>query len=236
MEYEIKLQLSSTVIIGQNFCLLVRRRPVSGGCSKAWHREVTCGHWTTFTLVTVVPGCVLAMVTATVEHVCEFMITSSFWKCWQPLNIKENCVEDQGNNLEIMFLLNKKSTKTYFLALLNFVSKATVRPASVRPSVVCKLKFLGNRWIDPGQILWVAPSPPYLQTIFFFFQNFQFSNFYDFFSFSLTWDPMRAKISKRYSTSIFHPIWAKFYHKLGSHEGIEGYGRYWRSAKILKKV
>ncbi len=34
--------------------------------------------------------------------------------------------------------------------------------------------------MDPGQILWVAPSPPYLQT-FLFFKNFQFSNFYDFF-------------------------------------------------------
>ncbi len=61
---------------------------------------------------------------------------------------------------------------------------------------------------------------------------FQFSNFYDFFSFSLTWDPMRAKMSKRYSSSSFHPIWAKLYHKLGSHEGIKSYGRYWRSAKI----
>ncbi len=50
-------------------------------------------------------------------------------------------------------------------------------------------------------------------------------------SFSLTWDPMGAKISKRYSSS-FHPIWAKLYDKLGSHEGIKSYGIYWRSAKI----
>ncbi len=109
-----------------------------------------------------------------------------------------------------------------FLALLDFVSRATVmaqasvvrRPSSVRPSVrpsvrrpsVRKLKFLGNRCMDPGQILWEATYPPYLQTFFFvFFLNFQFSNFYDFFSFSLTWDPMGAKISKRYSSS-FHPI------------------------------
>ncbi len=42
------------------------------------------------------------------------------------------------------------------------------RPSSVvRPSVVRKLKFLGNRCMDPGQILWVAPCPPYLQTIYF---------------------------------------------------------------------
>ena len=61
------------------------------------------------------------------------------------------------------------------------------RPSSViRPSVrlsVRKLKFLGNRCMDPGQILWEATYPPYLQTIFLFFQNFQFSNFYDFFRF-----------------------------------------------------
>ena len=42
----------------------------------------------------------------------------------------------------------------------------------------------------------------------FFFLNFEkkndkfysFSTFYEYFSFSLTWDPMEAKISKRYSS------------------------------------
>ncbi len=50
------------------------------------------------------------------------------------------------------------------------------RPLSVRPSVVRKLKFLGNRCIGLGQILSVTPSPPYLQTIFLFcfFHSFQF--------------------------------------------------------------
>ena len=43
----------------------------------------------------------------------------------------------------------------------------------------------------------------YLSDIFsdffsFFFLNFQFSILYDFFSFSLTWDPMGAKISNSY--------------------------------------
>ena len=62
-----------------------------------------------------------------------------------------------------------------FLALLDFVSRATVM---AQASIVRKLRFLGNRYMDPGQILWVALSPPYIQTIFFsFFQNFQFSNF-----------------------------------------------------------
>ncbi len=41
------------------------------------------------------------------------------------------------------------------------------RPSSIRASVVRKLGFLRNRCMDPGQILWVAPSPPYLQIIFF---------------------------------------------------------------------
>ncbi len=66
-------------------------------------------------------------------------------------------------------------------------------------SVVRKLRFLGNCRMDSDQILWEATYPPYLQTFFFFFQNFKFSNFHDFFSFSLTWEPMGAKIAKRYS-------------------------------------
>ena len=60
---------------------------------------------------------------------------------------------------------------------------------------------------------------------FFLLSKFS-SNFYDFFSFSLTWDPMGAKISKRYSSSSFHPIWAKLYDNLGRHEGIKSYGIY----------
>ena len=64
---------------------------------------------------------------------------------------------------------------SWFLATLDFVSRATVmegagvRRPSVRPSSVRKLKFLGNLCMDRGQILWVAPSPPYFQTIFFCF-------------------------------------------------------------------
>ncbi len=36
--------------------------------------------------------------------------------------------------------------------------------------------------MDPGQILWKATYPPYLQK-FFFFRNFHFSNFYKIFCF-----------------------------------------------------
>ncbi len=94
-----------------------------------------------------------------------------------------------------------------FLALLVFTQQSYCHGAGVRrPSVVRKVKFFGNRCMDPGQILWVAPSPPYLQPYFFFFSKFSIFKFLQFFfSFSLTWDPMGAKISKRYS-SIFHPI------------------------------
>ncbi len=35
--------------------------------------------------------------------------------------------------------------------------------------------------MDPDQSLWEATYPPYLHTIFFFFQNFTFLNFHDFF-------------------------------------------------------
>ncbi len=55
------------------------------------------------------------------------------------------------------------------------------RPSSVRPSVR-KLMFLGNRCLDPGQILWAAPYPLYLQTIFFSkFSVFKILRFYFFF-------------------------------------------------------
>ncbi len=46
-----------------------------------------------------------------------------------------------------------------------------------RPSVVRKLRFLWNRCMDPDQILWVAPFPPYLQTIFFLFLKFSIFKF-----------------------------------------------------------
>ncbi len=45
-----------------------------------------------------------------------------------------------------------------------------------------------------------------------------------------------GKISKRYSSSSFHPIWAKLYDKSGSHDGIKSYGIYWRSAKCKIKI
>ncbi len=38
---------------------------------------------------------------------------------------------------------------------------------------------------------------------------------------SLRWDTMGAKISKRYSSYIFHPIWANCFDKQGSHGGIK---------------
>ena len=46
--------------------------------------------------------------------------------------------------------------------------------------------------MDFFQILVVAVPGPYAQTVFHFF--------YEYFSLLLTWDPMAAKISKRYSS------------------------------------
>ncbi len=73
-----------------------------------------------------------------------------------------------------------------FLALLDFVSRATctvmAQASVVRPSVVSKPRFLRNRCIDPGQILWVAASSPYLQKLVFcFFKTFNFPIFTIFF-------------------------------------------------------
>ena len=62
------------------------------------------------------------------------------------------------------------------------LSGAGVRRLSVR-----KLRFLGNCCLDPDEFLWAARRIHRISTHFFFFFNFQFSNF---FSFSLTWDPI----------------------------------------------
>ncbi len=67
-----------------------------------------------------------------------------------------------------------------------------------------KLMFLGNRSMDPNQILWEATYPPYLLTIFFS-QNFQLSNIYYSFFIFVNMGPYGSKISKLYSSS-FHAI------------------------------
>ncbi len=62
----------------------------------------------------------------------------------------------------------------WFLALLVFTQQSYSHGAGVRRPSVRKLKFLGNRCMDPGLILWVAHSAPYLQTIFSFLKIFNF--------------------------------------------------------------
>ncbi len=48
--------------------------------------------------------------------------------------------------------------------------------------------------MDPGQTFWAAPSPPYIQTIFYFVSSkFLIITFLRLFLFQLTWDPMGAK-------------------------------------------
>ncbi len=58
--------------------------------------------------------------------------------------------------------------------------------------------------------LWEATYPPYLQA-FFLFQILK-----TYFSFSLTWDPMGAKISKRYFSHSYYPISTKLYGNHGN--------------------
>ena len=91
-----------------------------------------------------------------------------------------------------------------FLALLDFVSRTT---AMAQASVVRKFKFLRHRCMDQGNLSTIS------LTFFSFFKIFNFQNFTIFFSFSLTWDTMGPKISKRYKLLLhsFHPI--KLYDK-----------------------
>ncbi len=88
-----------------------------------------------------------------------------------------------------------------FLALLDSVSRAYSMGLLfvVRLSSVCAIDYFGSYRMDFFQSLVVAFPGPYAQTFFFFFF------LYEYFSFSLTWDPMGAKVSKRYSSFKSQP-------------------------------
>ena len=95
----------------------------------------------------------------------------------------------------------------WFLALLDFVSRSA--ELNWRPASVHKLVFLENHCMDPGQTLWVAPSPPYLRAdLFSFFKIFNFQIFTFFLSFLLTWD-YGSKISKTLCTPPPFFIWSE---------------------------
>ena len=68
--------------------------------------------------------------------------------------------------------------------------------------------------MDPDQILWEATYPQYLQTVFLFFQNFQFSNFYDFFFIFPNTGPYGSKNFQNATPPpfffFFHPIGPNF--------------------------
>ncbi len=72
--------------------------------------------------------------------------------------------------LDVFFLLFEK--KGIFLRIFFVFSSVWLcqqryyHGAGVCLPFIRKLMFLGNRCMDPSKILWVAPSPPYLQTIF----------------------------------------------------------------------
>ncbi len=127
--------------------------------------------------------------------------------------------------------------RTAVLQLREIHSSAYVHTAELlssreRPSD--NLGFLETApWIQAKCYGKLAIRHIYTVFFFFFFQNFAFSNFYIFFSFSLTWDPMDAKISKRLLlspilpiTSLtdfirYHPTPTKIYDKYISHWGIQ---------------
>ncbi len=93
-----------------------------------------------------------------------------------------------------------------FLALLDFVSRATVMAqASVRPSVNSSFSETAA-WIQ-AKFYGKLPIHHISRPIFVcFFKIFIFKIFMIFFFIFINiWDPMGAKISKRYSSS-FHPI------------------------------
>ncbi len=106
----------------------------------------------------------------------------------------------QCNELFIFFI--------FFLALLDFVSRATVvtQAAVVSLSAVRKLRFLRNRCIETSQTLWAALSPPYLQTFFFlsfFFSKFSIFKFLLFFSFFVNMGTYGSKTFRNATPPVF---------------------------------
>ncbi len=91
------------------------------------------------------------------------------------------------------------SPDALYIDLLDIVSRLYCRG-----SVVRKLWFLRKFCMDPGQILCVAPSPPYLKTNFFFL--FKIFNFYDFFFVFFSMGPYGGKNLKKATPLIFHLI------------------------------
>ncbi len=87
------------------------------------------------------------------------------------------------------------------------MSAELMKPKFVRRrSSVYGINYLLTYCMDFFQILVVASPGPYAHTAFFFFFHFwkiNFWIFYEYFSFSLKWDPMGAKTSKHYSLKSF---------------------------------
>ena len=137
---------------------------------------------------------------------------------WDPMWAKISNCYSSHKSLPSFFTLLPTFTKLIFqiftknVALLDFVSRATVM---AQASIICpSICHLGNCHMDPGQIIWEAIDPPYLQTVFLFsfFKIILFKFLQFFFHFSLISDPMGAKISKRHFYSL-GPISAKPYDK-----------------------
>ncbi len=86
--------------------------------------------------------------------------------------------------------------------------------SSLCPSIH-NVRFLGNRCMDPGEILWADPYPPYLQNFSLFLTSFSLT-------YGTLWEQKKKKKSKLHSYN-FHLIWGKLYDKWGSHWGIKSY-------------
>ncbi len=85
------------------------------------------------------------------------------------------------------------------------MSAELMKSKFVRRPSVCGIDYLSTLCTDFFQILVVASPGPYAQTFFSFLKKLKISIFYEYFSFSLTWDPTGAKISKRYSSYNSQP-------------------------------
>ena len=118
---------------------------------------------------------------------------------WTDLLVIKMCITQYVLTLQLGIFVSSACVYTAELqSWRRRVRRPSVRPSSVNSGFSKPLH--GSRPYFVGSSLSTI-SPDH----FVFFQNFQFLNFYIFFLFSSTWNPMGAKISKkkRYTSSSF---------------------------------
>ncbi len=149
------------------------------------------------------------------EYICSPLVWLQFTSVTVKGQIQDNSRSLIGENCQCRYQLQLSSRtprsmdllfSSWFLALLDYVSRAyeiEIRSSVIRPWHQLSLNLLHEFLSNFDSCFPWAICPDFL------FCNFwKKKDFYEYVSFSLTWDPMEAKTSKRYFSlkSLLHPF------------------------------